>query len=657
MQTNKITKALSVGLCAVVLAPSLVSAKEFKDVAKNGPHSWAYGYIDELSDKGIINGYPNGEFQPNNSVSLEETVELIKGLLSPSGSEIASARAKYRAILEDAKVPEWARDAFAIAIENNVFSEATVKEAASKGFIGEGKNKLVPDRNTIAVYFARALKLSATGDETFLRHEDKSSIPSATRGYLANLVKEGIFSSTGSDGRFEGTRSIRRSEMAKITKLSYDYLKLNKNKTPELANITGKIVIATNISNVDTVIIEQSNKSTIQLKVNSNTKITSNGTTLKFTDLKPDQEVKVTYQKAGNEATNNVITTIEVTNSAKNLVGYITNRAQDGFTAKYRTDDGKVDTSSVSQISTTDTATFTLANNAKVYSLGVETRANQLQIDDLVEFKTDNSGKVSEVVAYPRNGRATGEITEIFYGSTSSREYIKLKLQDGKTYTFYGTELNRNNPFYNNSRLFDNLRRGERITLSTNYKVVTNVGNDYRNGQNLTGRIERAYEERNGFRLDIRTFNRTIETVYTDRYTEYRENGVGRTQLTTRDFEGREVSVVRDNGSYVRKLEFLREGANFAIRARVDGVRTDGAFGQAGLTYFLRVEDSNNNYMRNGDTFELSTTYNNGKAMNEGERVDVIGTRLSNGEWSVSEVRSAYDGRIIYGNFYSRGIR
>lgn len=656
MRINKITKALSIGLCAVVLAPSLVSAKEFKDVAKNGPYSWAYGYIDELSDRGIINGYPSGEFKPDNSVSLEETVELIKGLLSPSSSEISSARAKHKSLLEEAKVPEWARDAFAIAIENNVFSEATVKEAATKGFIGEEKGKIVPDRNTIAVYFARALKLSSTGDESYLRHEDKNSIPSSTRGYLANLVKEGVFSSTGSDGKFEGTRSIRRSEMAKITKLSYDYLKTNKKKAPELTTITGKIVVATNISNVDTVIIEQSNKSTIQLKTNSNTKITSNGTTWKFTDLKPDQEVKVTYQKSGDESTNNVITTLEVTNSAKNLVGYITNRAQDGFTAKYRVDDSKVDTTTATQISTTDTATFTLANKAKVYSLGVETRVSQLQLDDLVEFKTDNSGKVSEVVAYPKNGRVTGEITDVYYGSSTTREYIKIKLQDGKTYTFYGSELNRNNPFYTNTRLFDNLRRGERITLSTNYKIVTNVGNGYVNGQNLTGTIVDVRQDYDGYKIDVRTFNGNIETVYTSRNTDYRENGIGRTQLSPRDLQGREVSVVRERGNYAKLVEILERGSNFRVRAIVDDVRIDPTFNQAGTTYYLTVKDSDNNYIRNNDSFTLQTTYDNGRAINRGDLVEVIGTRLSNGDWSVLEVRDNY-GRTIYGNYYSRGLR
>ena len=279
-----------------------------------------------------------------------------------------------------------------------------------------------------------------------------------------------------------------------------------------------------------------------------------------------------------------------------------------------------------------------------------------MQLDDLVEFKTDNSGKVSEVVAYPKNGRVTGEITDVYYGSSTTREYIKIKLQDGKTYTFYGSELNRNNPFYTNTRLFDNLRRGERITLSTNYKIVTNVGNGYVNGQNLTGTIVDVRQDYDGYKIDVRTFNGNIETVYTSRNTDYRENGIGRTQLSPRDLQGREVSVVRERGNYAKLVEILERGSNFRVRAIVDDVRIDPTFNQAGTTYYLTVKDSDNNYIRNNDSFTLQTTYDNGRAINRGDLVEVIGTRLSNGDWSVLEVRDNY-GRTIYGNYYSRGLR
>lgn len=651
MQNKKIAKALTVGLCAVVLAPSLVSAKEFKDVTKNGPYKWAYEYIDELSDKGIINGYPSGDFKPDNAVSFEETVELIKGLLNPSSSQISDARAKYKTAIDDAKVPDWAKDAFAVAIENNVFTEATLKEAAEKGFIGESKDKRVPDRNTIAVYFARALKLSSTGDESYLRHEDKSSIPSTTRGYLANLVKEGIFSSTGSDGKFEGTRSIRRSEMAKITKLSYDYSKKQKTET---STLTGKIVVATNISGEDTILVDQGNKSTIQLKVNSSTKITSNGSTLKFSDLKPEQEVKITYQKSNDSTKNNYATTIEVTNSSKTLVGYVTNRAQDGFTAKYRTDDGKVDTTTTSLISTTDNATFTMEDKAKIYKLGKEVQPSQLELDDLVEFKTNTAGKVTEATVYPKNGSVSGEINSISNSTSNTTEYIKVKLADGKIYTFYGNKVG-NNPF-NYTSLFNNLKTGQNIQLTTNYKVVTRVG-DAINGSVVNGTVNYArysntnsYNNNNYIDFDVRTSSETL-ALYTDGNTEFRRDGMRVTQISPDDLRDKEVRVTR-NGNYAQTVEILTRGTNFTVEVRVEDVRNSYPFQQLSTVYNVRVVKSVYGSLREGDTFDIEVSGNADRQYDRGAILEVVGSAGSGKDMNISSLRFIDNGR--YYNSYSR---
>src|SRR5699024_6643293 len=108
MNSKKINKALSIGLCAAALVPSVVSANEFKDVKQNGGFAWAYEYIDELSDKGIIDGYPNGNFEPDRPVSLEETFQLLKGIINPSSSEIKDAVSKYGSLCDDMGVSSWA---------------------------------------------------------------------------------------------------------------------------------------------------------------------------------------------------------------------------------------------------------------------------------------------------------------------------------------------------------------------------------------------------------------------------------------------------------------------------------------------------------------------------------------------------------------------
>lgn len=649
MKNVKVTKALAVGLCAVVLAPSLVSAKEFKDVTKNGPYRWAYSYIDDLSDRGIINGYPNGEFKPDNPVNFEETIELIKGVLAPSSSQIAAARLKYNAVLEETKVADWAKDAMAIAIDNGIFTEATLREAAKEGFLTSSNKNVVPDRNTIAVYFARALKLSSTGDESYLRHEDKSEIPSSTRGYLANLVKAGIFSSTGSDGKFEGKRSIRRSEMAKITKLSYDYMKSETNKVVSTSTITGKVILATGINNADTIIVQLANNSTISVKVNASTKITSNNTTLKFSDLQVNQEVKVTYQKVNED---NIATAVEVTNLSKNLVGYVTARAQDGFTAKYVENTSSVDTTLQNQINTTTVGTFTLDTNVKIYSLGTETVAANLSIDDMVEFKTNANGKISEAFVYPVNGRVYGMVTRISNTGSNSREFITLRLADGKEYTFYGNNIG-NNPF-NYYSMFNNVRVGQYVNLNTKYKTVSSIG-EYNNSNIKNGRVTYASNSQyQNINITLATGTNENLYLYLDSNTEIRENGIRRAQITTNDLQNKEVRVAL-NGNYVTQIDILTSGSNFNARARVESITNDNTFGQLTTTYVIRISYSDNSFIASGSAYRL-TLNTNGYFIpySIGDELQITGTSSQYGE--IGSISNIYNITRGTGNFNTNDV-
>ena len=59
---------------------SLVLAREFPDVDAN---HWAHQYISELSDKGVINGYTDGTFQPSGTVTRGEFLKLVLSACIP----------------------------------------------------------------------------------------------------------------------------------------------------------------------------------------------------------------------------------------------------------------------------------------------------------------------------------------------------------------------------------------------------------------------------------------------------------------------------------------------------------------------------------------------------------------------------------------------
>ena len=67
-------KVLFVLLICTLLLSSFALAKEFPDVAST---HWAYNYINELSNRGVINGYEDGTYRPNGTVTRAEFLKLM----------------------------------------------------------------------------------------------------------------------------------------------------------------------------------------------------------------------------------------------------------------------------------------------------------------------------------------------------------------------------------------------------------------------------------------------------------------------------------------------------------------------------------------------------------------------------------------------------
>lgn len=658
MNNKKITRILSVGLCAIMLVPSVVSAKEFNDVKKSGGYSWAYDYIDEMSDKGIIEGYPGGDFQPTKPVSLEETLQLLKGIINPSKDDLTKAVDKYGSICDKYGVSSWAKEAVSLAVDKNIITEETLKEAKSKGFIASD-SMVYPNRNTVAVYFGRGLNLSSSGNDSVLKHKDIDKIPASTKGYLASLVEAGIFSATGSEGNFDGDRYIRRSEMAKITKLSYDYKTKTGAVSSETKEATGTVVLSTSLNNLDAIIIEKDSKRS-QFRVNSSTTYKMNDKTAAFSDIKAGQEVKVTYSESSDTTVAGVAKTIEVTNSSKDLIGYITATNSNGITVKYTTNKDNIDVKS-DDIKTTDNSNFELATNAKIYELGKEVKSGDLKLDSLVEFKTDSSGKVTEVMSYPKSGSVTGEITSksttsISDSSSSSssssssdrRETIKLKLDNGKTYTFYGNYINNNN-----SELFNNLKVGEKVTFTTNFKIVTRTGSS--NEKLNIGRITDARKYDNVSSSDAEIGRITLENSNGNRTTYYLTNntsvydtgGAKMSQVNINNLDGWTVELELD-GSRILKIKKIDEDAVFDTVAQIidNPVLNSAVMGSTEKTYTIRVvNNGKKGNLKQGDVSNFTVTGN--KEFKKYEIIRITGYKVKDEIAGVSIDHVAYENKIV----------
>lgn len=264
----KKTKLAIIALSAVTILNTSVYAKTFSDVTKNGQFKWIYSELDNLSNRGIFGGYPEGDFRPNNPVSFLEIMQVIKNIKQPSDFEMQEANRNYLEIARSNNVPNWALDAVVYSLSNNTISEKTLSEANSRGFLKE-TNPIYPNRNSVSVYFGRAFGFSGNGDKSLLKHTDLEDVPEVTLGYLSDLVKNDIFSATGSEGKFNGKNFIRRAEVVSIASKSLKFL--------------GKEEINTESENTGTLINEElSIKNKVEYVDKLNNLIRLNGVDYKF---------------------------------------------------------------------------------------------------------------------------------------------------------------------------------------------------------------------------------------------------------------------------------------------------------------------------------------------------------------------------------------
>lgn len=193
--------ALVVSLSSAALAEEGQSGQRFADVPAN---HWAYTYIQELSARGAINGYPDGNFYPEKTVTREEFAKIM---VVAAGLTAAPASASTYA---DVPLTYWASPYIETA------------RPYMTAYQNQGQLWFYPTagalREDIAVAVVKLRGFDArTADLSILStmFSDLASISEVARPYVALAVEQGII--TGyTDGTFRGQGTITRSEAAAI---------------------------------------------------------------------------------------------------------------------------------------------------------------------------------------------------------------------------------------------------------------------------------------------------------------------------------------------------------------------------------------------------------------------------------------------------------
>lgn len=600
MKSNNLKRAAVLGLATIMLVPSATFAKEFKDVKRDNKYSWAYNAIDVLSDKGVISGHPNGEFKPGDSVSLEELLQLIKQVLNPSADEVKTAKEKYSKTAKDNGVNSWAEEAVCLALHRGYLNESALKKANERGFF-KINGREYPSRSDIAIFFARALNLNANGNTTLLRHKDQSTMSDSLRGYLASLIEAGIFTSTGSDGKFEGDRPITRAETAIITKASFDYAARNT-VSSKVEKKKGTVILSSKLNNVNVIIIE-ADKQKYSFDLDNNTKYKLKDKDIKLEDIKAGQEVEIEYLKSNSNDREGVAKTITVTNAMLDMVGYVNSKGTNEITLRYRDYSDTLNFRTTSKISTSDTKTFKIDSNAKIKAYGKDLKLDDIKIDDLVEFKTNADNNITEMTIYPKEAQIKGRIISI---DTSNKDKagLKIRLKDNKDYELYITSETKD---------IDKITLNDDVNLYVNYKVVIGLASNYNKDDNVTGEVvgysgdESSFSNRNRY-IDIKTRDGYTKKYYLANRFEIKDfRGYGLSQVTESYLRGKSVNLSFNNYNEVETITVIDSSLQFSGMFQVVS-NLDVGYNYSVYKIGIRVIQSDNDKLKPGKTLYFQTS-------------------------------------------------
>ncbi|MEK4509151.1 polysaccharide lyase family 8 super-sandwich domain-containing protein [Paenibacillus sp. FSL K6-2524] len=155
---------------------------------------WAEAIISQAVGEGLINGYPDETFRPDQRITRAEfTALLVRGLALKEEAELSFTDA--------AQLPKWAKSDIAKGIKKgfiNGFPDHTFRANQSI------------TRTELTVMAAKALD-SSEGSKTVLAFADTGDIPVWAQGWIASAVNEGLVQGRNGN-RFAPLEQATRAE-------------------------------------------------------------------------------------------------------------------------------------------------------------------------------------------------------------------------------------------------------------------------------------------------------------------------------------------------------------------------------------------------------------------------------------------------------------
>jgi len=191
---KKIKALLAMVVAVTVICASLVtvSAKSFSDVSQS-KYSWCVSEISAMADDGIISGYTDGTFKPENSVTKLEALALVARVLGSredvNEALVEKAKELYEEKLEDYDL-SFGTDEICFLLLKGIIFESELDD-----YLGNGSANESMKRYEVAVLLTKAMGAEAKVKEkvtAVLDYSDTLQIPASARKYVEYVTSVGL---------------------------------------------------------------------------------------------------------------------------------------------------------------------------------------------------------------------------------------------------------------------------------------------------------------------------------------------------------------------------------------------------------------------------------------------------------------------------------
>ena len=444
---KKLNRVILLSIVLSLLFTMTANAAVFSDISDH----WARSYIERVEENGLVSGYEDGTFKPDNNVTVLESLVMLSRLYDIDDDIKEEIIDEYKPSLKTMKnilYNEWSLDYLAVAIELGIVGEQAIKDMfANENVFNDAK------REEVAVLLTMALGLNdeVKSLKTYvLPFNDRDEITASARPYIYLMHEKEIMLGDNKKNINPGDK-ITRAEIATLLDKAFDYIDDN-NILPDLdkyeptTTVSGMIT-EVEISRTESYIYVKNEREVESIvRINDDTKITVNGRTKELSDLKEDMLVicKINEERLAID-----IEADSTKDVVRGTILYVAYVAPATITI-YDEDDDKL--------------TFDIAKDVDVYHDGKETELKSLDKNDEVMLLLDDDEAV-KIYSISRIKHYDGVITSIDYNYPIK---VTMKTDEDVSKTFIFTsdvDVTRND----DESSFDQIRVGDEVTITTKY--------------------------------------------------------------------------------------------------------------------------------------------------------------------------------------------